>query len=123
MRMTFKSILISALIAVFTAGSIMCCCIRHLTEVKGAIKSCCQAKADKGSASKTACKGCDSVLKSAESTQIFDLTFSLKPVVHPSFVIAYRLPLTANNFSQWINGPPGPVSTVPLYTQFHTLRI
>jgi hypothetical protein len=127
MRIIFKPIVPLLLAGAFVITSVLCCCVRHLIETQPAAKaaSCCHTKTAKTDpSSKKTCDGCSSVLKSSDTVKVFDLT--------PVSLIKFSSVATASVFTfkpvhtiapVFVNGPPGPLSIVPLYTQFHSLRI
>ena len=121
MRTIFKPIAVWVLAGTFLAGSVLCCCVRHVipAQVK---KSCCHKSSESKSA-KAGCDGCSLTLKSAVNLKVFDLAPSSQmnlaaPVLEKSvFKPAHTIKPV------FIHGPPGPIAQVPLYTRFHALRI
>ncbi len=122
MRMTFKSIFALTLAGIFLAGSVLCCCIRHLAKAENAAKaSCCHKKA-KADTDKDSCGSCSSMVKSAENVKVFDLAVSN---IHstPVFIQNFSFKPVHSIKPVFLNGPPGPVSAVPLFILQRTLRI
>ena len=116
-----KSFLVMALAGTFLAGTIFCCCIRQFVQEK-AQTSCCH-KTTKADPVKCGA-GCSSIIKSAENTKLFDLVPSSGVMPVPPVVVSVFSfkPVHAIK-SVFLNGPPGPVSVVPLYIQSRSLRI
>ncbi len=121
MRKIFNPIFILSLAGAFLVSSLVCCCVRHLVQEKTAKVDCCH-KTTKADPVKCA-DGCSSLIKSAETAKIFDLApnaaVQMPPVIGTS--LSFKPVHTIKPV--FVNGPPGPVALVPLYTQFHTLRI
>ncbi len=115
-----------ALAAVFAVSAVMCCCVRHLVQEHASAKSsCCQGKSSKSDSSHTTCDSCSSITKSADVLAKVHFTSPSNGALnHSTFDLSpltFELKTKLN--SAFLNGPPGPVVTVALYTQFHSLRI
>ena len=128
MRKTFKSALVLGLAAVFTVGSVLCCCVRNIAQAHAAAKihSCCAAKAKADTQHKAGdCSQCSSSLKIAEAAQpisfVSPLVFAFK--VLPADMAFIPRPQLAEYKTAWINGPPGFFTAVPLYIQSRSIRI
>ena len=128
MRKTFKSALILGLAGVFTAASVLCCCVRNIAHaaVPTKIHSCCAAKAKADTQHKAGdCSQCSSSLKIAEAAQpvgfssYLVLEYKVLPA-NTAFVL--RTPVAAYQ-TAWIHGPPGFFTAVPLYIQSRSIRI
>jgi hypothetical protein len=119
MRKTlFNPLFALALAGAFLFSAVLCCCVKHIAQEQS--KSCCH-KAKKDHAKCT--DGCSSLVKSAETAKTFDLTSSTPSVVAlPDFAAVAYTPAYIIK-PVFLNGPPGPISAVPLYTRFHSLRI
>ncbi len=122
MKKLWYSLIVWSMSGAFLVGALLCCCARQLVAEQTTAKAGCCHKTAKADPVKCT-DGCSSFFKSAEKAKVFDLapssgvhmplamgpSFSVKPVhtIKPVF----------------LNGPPGPVTMVPLYTQFHSLRV
>ena len=121
MHRTFKTALILGLAGVFAIGAVLCCCARNIVPTKA--HACCASKHTDHKAAD--CSQCSSSLKIAEAAQY---SFVLTPPLHAFKVLpaaAAFVPrlCTVEHQTAWINGSPGFVHAVPLYIQFHQLRI
>ncbi len=124
MTRIFKTLTAVVVGSLFIVGSVLCCCVRHLAvDVK--VKSCCAAKHAKSESSKKSCDGCSSVVKSVETVKVFELS-AVK------FFMPFQKMGTGTNFyawktlKNWSQSPffrHSPPALVPLYIQFHSLRI
>jgi|GEM_PF-5907597 len=104
----------------FIFTSMFCCLTHYWPQAKA--HACC-AKTAHGTPGQSDCGACPLVLKSVDTAQTFNFTA-------PSFIIAFTgvvpfafKPVQVFLKSAFLNGPPGPIYAVPLYTQFHSLRI
>ncbi len=120
MRKAFFPLAVVSLIGVFLFSTLVCCCVRHLVQDKK-VSSCCHKTAKSDPVKCT--DGCSSLVKSAEKTKTFDLSPAPLILAQQSFTPEFSLKPVHITKSIFINGPPGPFTAVPLYTQFHSLRI
>ncbi len=121
MRKISNPIFVLSLAGAFFFSSIVCCCTHHLTQEKTSKSGCCHktAKADPVKCT----DGCLSLTKSAETAKTFDLNPSATVHISPIIVSTIAFNSVPVIKSLHLNGPPGIIAIVPLYTQFHTLRI
>ena len=129
MRKAFRSALVLGLAGAFTIGAVLCCCVRDIAHASisvAKIHACCAAKAPKADTQhKGECAHCTSSLKIAEAAHSFVLTPSLSHIVKvlPAGTAFVPRPCTIKHQTVWVHGPPGFFTSVPLYTQFHQIRI
>ncbi len=118
----------SKIVAVVVAGAFgfaaLFCCYNHpAVDNKIVQDSCCATKTSSKHSSKADCSACPIVKKSVDLAQVFTLTstqFTTADFVY--FHTMTSKPAHAIT-PVFINGPPGSVVAVPLYIQFHSLRI
>ncbi len=110
--------------ASFMMAALYCCCFSTIQWSKQK-SSCCAAKESKDQkTSKQDCPHCNSS---------FHAELALKDTGHVTLAAVDALPVTFERTisyapvvvgkSLFINGPPGPLHTVPLYIKFPSLRI
>lgn len=122
MRRVINPIFISGLVGVFLVGSFVCCCARHLMQPQKVVKTDCCHKTAKADPVKCT-DGCSSLSKSTETAKAFDLVPSTDVQITSVIVSTFSFKPVHTIKPVFLNGPPGPFTVVPLYTQFHSLRI
>ncbi len=123
MKTLGKTLTAVCLAASFLVASIYCCCFSSIQLAKQK-HNCCATKSQKSEKpAQHDCPHCNSSFNAdvtvKDAHQIEVGVVSLATVIETKVV---HLPVIYGK-SLFINGPPGPVVTVPLYIQHHALRI
>ena len=124
MRKTPK-VLISVVVALAFAASIICCCTAKAFVQGALVKPACQhcpQKTAKSDSSKHEC--CLVKASAAEEAPVFTLAASVAKAVMAFEQTTYAVVKIHTKFNlAYLNGPPGPISSVPLYIQSRSIRV
>ncbi len=124
MKTLGKTLTAVCLAASFLVASIYCCCFSFI-QLEKQKHGCCPTKASKNEkSSKHDCPHCNSSFKADLATKDApqSVVLSVTPMAVPLGHVVSHVPILVEK-SLFINGPPGPIFTVPLYIQHHALRI
>ncbi len=124
MRHLWAKLTAVAVVGLFGFAALFCCYNHPAIDNPLSVKhSCCEKTKEPNGAAKADCSACPIVAKSVDTAKIFILTQDTQ--LAAAYFLAPTATLKPLNLLKpvFLDGPPGPVTFVPLYIKLHSLRI